>query len=487
MDKERKAYKSPKWIATQKAYFNKDLRYGLNSDTENLLYSVADRTTIRKNYDQMEEAFSCILANLLHADAIDAPIVYSRSSNDYVIERKRYGYGFYTFRMMIRLIDAMYGMGLVQGVKGRKYPTGRCRPSKLWATDELLDPLYSSIDAVFIKPNDEVLYLKDTEKRLIDYDESDLTRAMRNQIHELNEMLGSLDITFTFDYDDLAEKPRARVNKFYKFISTIFSNQVFILPGSIPVSKIVSVREHKRLLTKYYTDFDHDAILSRKFGELSINCAINPVANTLRRVFNVDWCHGGRFYHAPHITLPSACRKTMTINGEPTEELDYSGLHVRMLYNHLGIDYRNECYVYLKSDKANRDDRERMKLASLIVINSGDREKAIKAIHNQCRKKGIHYPAGQFGRYGALIECFQDYHSRIKKFLLSGKGLELQYQDSVIMASILERMMWKGIPALPVHDSIICPARYKEFLRQVMMEEYEKEMGFEPIIDEKGK
>ena len=487
MNKETTSYRTPRWIATQKAYFNKDLRFHLIGDTERLYYEIGDRTTIRHNYDQMEEAFACILANLLHADAIDAPLVYSRSSNDYVIERKRYGYGFYTYKRMIRLIDAMYEMGLVCGVKGRQYPTGRCRPSKLWATDDLLDLLYPSIDAVFIKPNDEVLYRKDAKKRLIDYEESDHTRAMRNQLHELNEMLSSLDIAFTFDYDDLSDKPRARVNKFYKFISLLFSNQVQIVSDSVPVSKIVSVRENKRLLTKYYTDFDHDAILSREFSGLSINCVISPVANALRRVFNVDWCHGGRFYKAPHITLPSACRETMTINGEPTAELDYSGLHVRMLYNHRRIDYRDECYVYLKSDKANRDDRERMKLASLIVINSGDRGTAIKAIHNQCRKKGIHYPAGQFGRYEALVDRFEDYHYRIKEFLLSGKGLELQYQDSLIMASILDRMTRKGIPALPVHDSIICPARHKEFLRQVMMEEYENQMDFKPIIDEKGK
>ncbi|MBR9987423.1 MAG: hypothetical protein KFF68_16090 [Desulfosarcina sp.] len=55
------------------------------------------------------------------------------------------------------------------------------------------------------------------------------------------------------------------------------------------------------------------------------------------------------------------------------------------------------------------------------------------------------------------------------------------------MAAILDRMTRKGIPALPVNDSIICPARHKEFLRQVMMEEYKKEMGLKPIIDEKGR
>ncbi len=222
--------------------------------------------------------------------------------------------------------------------------------------------------------------------------------------------------------------------------------------------------------------------MANKFNDISIDCAINPDANSLRRVFNVDWYHGGRFYNAPHVTLPSACRKSFIINGEPTVELDYSGLHIRMLYNHLGIDYRDECYVYLKSDKDNEEDRERIKLASLIVINSDDRERAIKAIHDRCRKKGIHYPKRQFGRYSALVDLFKDYHAPIKEFLLSGKGLELQYQDSTIMASILDRMTRKGIPALPVHDSVICPVRHEDYLRQVMVEEYEKVMGFEPVI-----
>ena len=197
----------------------------------------------------------------------------------------------------------------------------------------------------------------------------------------------------------------------------------------------------------------------------------------------MDWQHGGRFYHAPHITIPSVCRKSIIINGEPTVELDYSGLHIRMLYHLIGIDYRDECYVYDKADKANKPDRDRIKLASLIVINSADPGKAIRAIHDQCRRKGIHYPAGEFGLYRSLVDRFEDFHEPIKEFFHKGKGLGLQYLDSTIMANILDRMTKKNIPALPVHDSVICPARYEGFLRQVMTEEYEKVMGFEPVID----
>ena len=47
---------------------------------------------------------------------------------------------------------------------------------------------------------------------------------------------------------------------------------------------------------------------------------------------------------------------------------------------------------------------------------------------------------GEVGRYSALANAFGAYHSPIKQFLFSGKGLDLQYQDSTIMAGILERM-----------------------------------------------
>jgi len=51
------------------------------------------------------------------------------------------------------------------------------------------------------------------------------------------------------------------------------------------------------------------------------------------------------------------------------------------------------------------------------------------------------------------------------------------------MANILDRMTKQGIPALPVHDSVICPAQHEDFLRQVMIEEYQKVMSLEPVID----
>ena len=54
--------KSKLWIATSGIPLNKDLRY-VASEVIDLQLGVSDRTTIRRNYGQMEEAFSCLLAN----------------------------------------------------------------------------------------------------------------------------------------------------------------------------------------------------------------------------------------------------------------------------------------------------------------------------------------------------------------------------------------------------------------------------------------
>jgi hypothetical protein len=48
--------KSKLWIATSDIPLNKHLRY-VASEVIALLLVVSERTTIRRNYDQMEEAF----------------------------------------------------------------------------------------------------------------------------------------------------------------------------------------------------------------------------------------------------------------------------------------------------------------------------------------------------------------------------------------------------------------------------------------------
>jgi hypothetical protein len=335
---EKKDIRARDWITQDDpVYFSKDLRYTLTPEVESLFRKVSGNTPIRRELNRLAEAFSCLLANLFHAYVLDAPLIYSRSANAYVIERKRYGYEFYTYKMMVRLVDALYQMGLINGVKGRKTPTGQCLTSKIWATEELEGLFQTMGGCVFTKHNNEVLYLKGENKLLLNYRESKLTRGMRRQIRDLNEMLGSLDMEFRFTPAELADNAEGRYRKFKRLIGMSDSNAIEIVEyNSTTVSGSGNTDTTANHITKYYIDRSKKGNISYNINNIEFMGSVNREANNMRRVFNLDWHHGGRFYKAPHITMPSACRKTMRINGEPTVEPDYSGQHIRMLYNLIG-------------------------------------------------------------------------------------------------------------------------------------------------------
>ena len=200
----------------------------------------------------------------------------------------------------------------------------------------------------------------------------------------------------------------------------------------------------------------------------------------LHRVFNNESFQlGGRFYGAFHLELPKELRSHIRINNEPTVELDYSALHIRMLYHLEGIDYREDPYTAICDSE---EERKIYKLAQLIAINSESENKAVMAIRDQLRKNDIIFDLSN----KSILHCldkFKKVHYPIAKYLNTGVGLRLQNLDSRITDIILKAMTNNKIPCLPVHDSYIVKERHKDFLSEVMKESYEQIMkGFSPII-----
>mgnify|MGYP000412705193 CR=1 FL=1 len=56
----------------------------------------------------------------------------------------------------------------------------------------------------------------------------------------------------------------------------------------------------------------------------------------------------------------------------------------------------------------------------------------------------------------------------IKHHLFTGVGKRLQFKDSCIAESIIERMLTMKIPILAIHDSFIVQYRNRELLRKLM-------------------
>jgi len=77
----------------------------------------------------------------------------------------------------------------------------------------------------------------------------------------------------------------------------------------------------------------------------------------LYAVFSDDFQHGGRFYtHEKdgYQSLSEEERACIHIDGEPTVELDFSGMQPRLLYSWGGIQYNGDPYV-LNGDAELRD------------------------------------------------------------------------------------------------------------------------------------
>ena len=205
-----------------------------------------------------------------------------------------------------------------------------------------------------------------------------------------------------------------------------------------------------------------------------------------RRVFNnSSFKNGGRFYGASHLDIPSHMRGFIHINGEPVVELDYDALHVVMLYHLRGID------IDLAQDPYDRivgpEDRSIKKIALLTAINAPTEAKAIKGIRKTLIDDGITDDILTDKALKSLIARAKLAHPDIDDDIASGKGIELQNIDSRITDAILTNLMAKNIPALPVHDSFVVPQQYEGLLKQQMVDEYEKILGFQPGVSKKKK
>jgi len=204
------------------------------------------------------------------------------------------------------------------------------------------------------------------------------------------------------------------------------------------------------------------------------------------RVFNnSSFKNGGRFYGASHLDIPSHMRGFIRINGEPVVELDYDALHIVMLYHLRGLD------INLAQDPyeiiVGPEDRSIKKIALLTAINAPTEAKAIKGIRKALVDDGITGDILTDKALRSLIARAKLAHPDISDDVASGKGIELQNLDSRIADAILTNLMAENIPALPVHDSFIVPQKYEDLLRQQMLEEYEKILGFKPGVSKKEK
>jgi len=214
-------------------------------------------------------------------------------------------------------------------------------------------------------------------------------------------------------------------------------------------------------------------------------------------VFTGDFMHHGRIYAGRfgHLELSKIERRTIKFDGKASVELDYSGMHPRLLYHkYEEIDYREDPYAFW-GKRTTKKMRAPAKKILNAAINAASPEAAYGSCNSALRKSRV-TPSKRIEAiklrkaldrtglsFKGLYHLCLEKHEPIAQYFGTDIGMQLMRLDSIIALSVLEHFSEMCIPCLSVHDSFIVPKRHKHELKQAMLSAYFKETGFEPLIN----
>jgi len=321
-------------------------------------------------------------------------------SDGFYKNRRQYTPEGYNLANVTAAVDLLEKLGYITGHDRR--PPGRRGTQSSFLPNPSLAMLL--LPAVHAPPRSEVI-MKDEDGNVIPYSESGRVHDMRKIIRKVNEVLEQTDIVLDAE-GVVADGPWLRKGDYVMY----------------------------------------------------------PDMKSLYRVFNGGWRLGGRFYGGWWQGVKSEDRKCFLLDGEKTEEVDYSQIHPRIIYAEAGVDLVGDAYDIPGFD------RNLCKVAFNILVNAACLPSALGSLAQEMKgdRKGAE----------ALIEAIKARHSVVAKYFHSSAGVRLQCLDSKMAEIVLSEMTVKrGIPVLPVHDSFIVPESEKELLVRVMKDAFERVVG----------
>lgn len=207
----------------------------------------------------------------------------------------------------------------------------------------------------------------------------------------------------------------------------------------------------------------------------------------VRRIFNIDPQHGGRLFtmgRISHQNIPRDERHDITINGEPTVELDFKAIHPHILYSDKGLPVPADCYAIGKWP------RDLVKLALLVLINAETLKDVVGVLANSdgetivrdeegdiidvtTERRLMKQIAGNDPKKAmafahALIRDVKEYHAPIADAFHSNAGVRLMNRDSEIAMNVMRIMGAIGEPVLSVHDSFLVRRSMQDKLQEIM-------------------
>ena len=198
------------------------------------------------------------------------------------------------------------------------------------------------------------------------------------------------------------------------------------------------------------------------------------------RIFNNnDFNQGGRFYNHWTQLIPKELRKYILIDGKETVELDYSCLHITLLYALEGKKLpKGDLYSITGISNKYRDI---VKKSFNIAINAKDERSTILAINEYLRE--VEQEQGTVDLKADYILFFMKLtHKILQKYLCTGYGTFLQRIDSDLAENIMLSLLSERICVLCIHDSFIVSVEYKTKLYDAMTNHFNNRFNFNPTI-----
>ncbi len=335
------------------------------------------------------------------------------SGNGRLDNERQYRPAFKSVQYHRNALKLLQERGLVSMIKAGHHQENYAETARYALTEAacsaLLVPGLTTNDFA-IGRRDEVILLRDNKKRLIRYSDTPETHAMRSNLRRLNDLQARTDIA-----------------------STRLANLLF--------------------------NFD-DKYCGKK--------------TDLYHVFNnSSFGQGGRFYGGWWQHAKKHLRRRITINGRPTVEADYKGLHPAILFAKNGQSIPTDPYALVPGVEKCDALRDHAKSTFLALLNAG--------------KGGTAEPRGfDEATHGMTAETFRqnvkDAFSMLPGVFGTRAGLRLQREDSDSAEQVMLRFADNDVPVLPVHDSFIISAQHKDELVRVMQSVFHRAYGQKPNI-----
>ena len=498
----------------------------------------------RQQRDQIALLVGQLVYNLEHALATErglhepSPVWVSLNIGK-TLYRDRYRREHHSYKRLRRILDAFKRLGWIDVYAGRPAWAngGTGKATHVRATEKLAaildqsDPVQledtrsgplvcRSRSKSFLLPKVEVVVLRNKPKRStrlgtkqkdsewVQYEDDEVTEAMRRHLTDLNSRLDHSHVTLSVPLG----------------LVSVSGSTVAVLPNRNKSHSINEIGSNPSISVVDVSDVTHDDISSNSFSSNKRGSHIihymhdnsnyrgvirwvpgyikkKPAAEyeSLRRYLRFDamhcdvssgtvtwtlpcaykqvfrsfsrgsWEKGGRFF-APFQELSKTLREHLTIDGEPTVEVDYPSLHFNLLYHGLGLEMAEE--VGPDAYDAGLDvPRRTLKIVANSMLNAPNYQSLYRMVEaKDADPKEVLDLNGHPAK--DVVHALKRLHEPIAAYFHSDVGIDLQFVDSQIAERVLSRMT-----VLPVHDSFVAPQSREIELRHVMQVAYQEVIG----------